>query len=106
MQKDMTCIAELLLEPEFSPVWSQYIGLLIPREATHQFLSDASYAGIGGWSPDFLVQWRVMRHDLIRLGFSMKIIDSYDVDEPLDAGGRAFTSTPWNSLPALSISGC
>jgi hypothetical protein len=50
----MECIAEFLLEPEFSPVWSQYIGLLIPRNTTHQFLSDAGY--VGGWSPDFQVQ--------------------------------------------------
>jgi hypothetical protein len=49
---NMACIADLLLEPKFSPVWSQYIELLIPCNATHQILSDASYAGIGGWLPD------------------------------------------------------
>jgi hypothetical protein len=61
MTKDMECIAGMLLEPEFSPVWSQYIGLIIPRDATHQILSDASYAGIGGWSPDFHIQLSFLR---------------------------------------------
>jgi hypothetical protein len=84
VRKDMACIAELLLAPEFSPVWSEYIGLLIPRTATHRLLSDASYAGIGGWSPKFLIQWRVTRADLIHLGFPMKVIDKYAA-EPLDA---------------------
>jgi hypothetical protein len=46
-------------------------------DATHQTLSDASYAGIGGWSPDFRIQWRVMRADLIALGFNMKIINRF-----------------------------
>jgi hypothetical protein len=53
----MVCIAKLLIEPEFSPAWSQYIGLLIPFKATHRILSNASYAGIGGWLPDFHIQW-------------------------------------------------
>jgi hypothetical protein len=100
MKKDMECIAELLLEPEFSPVWSQYIGLLIPQDATHQLLSDASYAGIGGWSPEFQIQWRVMRADLIALGFSMKIIDSY-VDEPLDAGSEGLHINPLKFIACI-----
>jgi hypothetical protein len=48
VRQDMACVAALLLAPEFSPVWSQYIGLLVPRDATHTILSNASYAGIGG----------------------------------------------------------
>jgi hypothetical protein len=100
MAKDMLCIADLLLEPEFSPVWSQYIGLLIPRDATHQILSDASYAGIGGWSPDFQIQWRVMRADLIDLGFNMKIIDRFAA-EPLDASSEGLHINPLEFLGCI-----
>jgi hypothetical protein len=100
VQKDLACIADLLLEPEFSPVWSQYIGLLIPRDATHTILSDASYAGIGGWSPDFLIQWRVTRQDLIDLGFAMKIIDSYK-EEPLDAASAGLHINPLEFLGCI-----
>jgi hypothetical protein len=100
MKKDMLCIAELLLEPQFSPVWSQYIGLLIPRDATHRIFSDASYAGIGGWSPDFHIQWRVMRDDLISLGFSMKIIDRYAA-EPIDAKSQGLHINPLEFLGCI-----
>jgi hypothetical protein len=95
----MACIAALLLESEFSPVWSQYIGLLVPRDATHTTLSDASYAGIGGWSPAFRIQGRVTRDDLVDLGFAMKIIDSYAA-KPLEA-----TSTGLHINP-LEFLGC
>jgi hypothetical protein len=95
----MACITVLLIESEFSPVWSQYIGLLVPCDATHTILLDASYAGIGGWSPNFRIQWRVTRADLIDLGFAMKFIDSYEA-EPLDA-----TSTSLHINP-LEFLGC
>jgi hypothetical protein len=36
-------------------------------------LSDASYEGVGGWSPEFEVQWRLTKGDMIELGFDMKI---------------------------------
>jgi hypothetical protein len=42
----MACITAILLEPKFSPVWSQYIGLLLPCDVMHTILLDASYAGI------------------------------------------------------------
>jgi hypothetical protein len=69
-------LCEELLRPEFDPVWSCYIGLLIPRNATHAFLSDASYEGLGGWSPQFEVQWRLTKADLIELGFDMKVVNA------------------------------
>jgi hypothetical protein len=75
VQHDLQIVAIYLQEPEYSPVWSRYIGLIVPRAATHTILSDASYAGIGGWSPDFQVQWRITRHDLVTLGFNMKHIN-------------------------------
>ena len=34
--------------------------------------SDASYGGIGGWSPDFHFMWRVMHTDLRRFGFPLR----------------------------------
>jgi hypothetical protein len=68
VQQDQRIVATYLQEPEYSPVWSRYIGLIVPRDATHTILSDASYAGIGGWSPDFQVQWRITRQDLMALG--------------------------------------
>jgi hypothetical protein len=98
-------ISELLLEPEFSPVWSQYIGLLIPHDDTHKFLFDASYVGIGSWSPDFKVHWHVPYNALISLSFSKKIIDCY-VGEPLDAGSNGLHINPWNSGPVLLTYGC
>jgi hypothetical protein len=55
MQLDLRIVADLLLEPEYSTIWSSYVGLLVPREATHTILSDASYASIGGWSQDFKI---------------------------------------------------
>jgi hypothetical protein len=103
VKKDLECLTDLLLDEEYSPAWSQYIGLLVPRDATtHRILSDASYAGIGGWSPDFLLQWRVTRADLIRLGFPMKIIDKY-AEKPLDAASEGLHINPLESTIAAII---
>ena len=67
--------------------------------ATHTILSDANYAGIGGWSPDFCIQLQVTQADLIHLGFAIKVIDSYAA-KPLDA-----TSTGLHIKP-LEFLGC
>jgi hypothetical protein len=74
--------------------------LLIPREATHCILSDASYAGIGGWSPDFQLQWRVTRANLILLGFPMKSIDKY-AEGPMDAISEGLHINPLKFLAAI-----
>jgi hypothetical protein len=87
IRADLRFLCEFLDEPEFSPVWSRYIGLLIPRIATHAFLSDASYEGIGGWSPDFIVMWRLARDDLLLLGFPLKLVTSTDGEPESDAAG-------------------
>jgi hypothetical protein len=100
MTKDLTCIADMLLELEFSPVWSQYIGLLIPWDATHQILLVASYAGIGGWSPDFHIQWQVMRTNLIALGFNMTIINRFAA-EPLEPGGEGLHINPLEFIACI-----
>jgi hypothetical protein len=59
------------------PVWCRYIGLLVKREFTHEVTGDASYAGLGGWSPakHFNFMWRLTREDLIQVGFDMKSIN-------------------------------
>ena len=49
---------------------------MVPRMATHAFLSDASYEGIGGWSLDMKVQWRLTRDDLLELGFNLKLVNA------------------------------
>jgi hypothetical protein len=100
VQQDLRIVANWLLEPEYSPVWSSYIGLLVPRVATHTILSDASYAGIGGWSPDFAIQWRVTREDLVLLGFNMKHINKYQ-QEPLDAQTAGLHINPLEYLAAI-----
>jgi hypothetical protein len=87
VRADLRFLCEFLCEPEFSPVWSRYIGLLVPRVATHELLSDASYEGIGGWSPDFEVMWRFTRDDLLLLGFPLKLVTSADGEPESDAAG-------------------
>jgi hypothetical protein len=74
--KDLQIILIALAEPEWSPTWTRLIALMIPRTATHEILSDASYGGMGGWSPHFLIKWRLLRAELIHFGFSMKAINS------------------------------
>uniref|UniRef100_UPI002596FA89 hypothetical protein n=1 Tax=uncultured Marinobacter sp. TaxID=187379 RepID=UPI002596FA89 len=100
VQQDLQIVATYLQEPEYSPVWSRYIGLIVPRVATHTILSDASYAGIGGWSPDFHIQWRITRKDLVALGFNMKHINKYK-QEPLDANTAGLHINPLEFLATI-----
>ena len=74
--EDLKLLAETLRLPVFNPVWSCYIGLIVPRVATHEFLSDASYEGVGGWSLGMKVQWRLTREDLLELGFNLKLVNA------------------------------
>jgi hypothetical protein len=76
VQADLRFLSEQLVLPEFSPVWSCYIGLLVPRTATHSLISDASYEGLGGWSPEFEIQWRLTKDDLKELGFHVKVVEA------------------------------
>jgi hypothetical protein len=101
VQVELQMIAELLLEPEYSPICSGYIGLLVPCKAMHIILSDASYAGMGGWSPHFNLQWRVTWVDLIALGFRMKQIDKY-AQEPLDASTNGLHINPLEFLAIIA----
>jgi hypothetical protein len=91
---DLKLLMEMLTLPEFSPVWSCYIGLLIPRIATCRFLSDASYEGLRGWSPEFQIQWRLTKQDLIDVGFNMQIVDAITGEpDPEQKGLCAHKST-------------
>jgi hypothetical protein len=92
VQQDLQIVATYLQEPEYSPVWSCYIGLMVSRVATHTILSDASYAGIGGWPPDF--------NDLVVLGFNMKHINK-NKQEPLDATTDGLHINPLEFLAAI-----
>jgi hypothetical protein len=60
--------------------WSRPIGLMIPREPNVVALSDASYSGLGGWSPTWNFMWRLTRDDLIAFSFDMRQIDQAGED--------------------------
>jgi hypothetical protein len=68
--------------------WWRPIGLLIPREPNVQAYSDASYEGLGGWSPTFLFMWRLTRDDLLAANFDMRAIDLKGEDIFLYARNR------------------
>ena len=65
------------------PILTRPICLMVPREATHRVLSDASYVGIGGWSPTFKFQWRIFRKDLLAVGFPIRLINKINEPEVL-----------------------
>jgi len=81
--RDLRLLRTTLDEDVYHPVWSRYIGLLVDRQPTHACLSDASYAGIGGWSPSDQLnfKWRLFRSDLVAAGFDMKALAA-DTSEP------------------------
>jgi hypothetical protein len=79
---DFKIMVAALCRPEGDPAWTRPIALLIPRTPTESFLSDASYGGLGGWSPEYKVMWRIMRDDLLFYGFPMREIDR--AGEPAD----------------------
>ncbi len=97
--RDFRVMAAALSLPEFHPTWTRPIALLIPRTATHTFLSDASYGGLGGWSPEFQVMWRVMRSDLLLFGFPMKHIDN--AGEPMDFDAKGLHINPLEFLAII-----
>jgi hypothetical protein len=85
--EDVATIFHSLDDNPSHPVWQSYIGYLVDREPTARILSDASYEGLGGWSPDLLFRWRLSRDDLVHAGFDMKLL-RHDTGEPdLDARG-------------------
>jgi hypothetical protein len=80
----MRQIMETLLVPENDPLWTRPIYLQLDRDLTHTVISDASYAGLGGWSPEFKFLWSITCEDLLYYGFQMKPLDtnSQEPSEP------------------------
>jgi hypothetical protein len=66
--------------PDPFSYWSRPIGLMIPREPNVVALSDASYSGLGGWSPTWQFMWRLTRDNLLASGFDMRKIDKAGED--------------------------
>jgi hypothetical protein len=91
-EQDLLAMVGPLALPEHHSVWTRPIALLVPRTGTQSFLSDASYGGLGGWSIEFTVMWRVMRDDLISLGFPMRHIDI--AGEPVDIKAEGMHINP------------
>jgi hypothetical protein len=99
--RDMHLLLETLLAPEEDPIWTRPIALLVPREATHWIKSDASYAGIGGWTLNFgALMWRVTREDLVAFGFNMKAIGP-TTDEPTEPAQEGLHINPLEFLAAI-----
>jgi hypothetical protein len=67
-------------DPDPFRYWSRPIGLMIPRETNVVALSDASYSGLGGWSPTWKFMWRLTREELLAFGFDMRNIDKAGED--------------------------
>ena len=78
---DLQQVVLYLLAESYHHIWTRPIALMVPRIATAAFYSDASYGGLGGWSPTMTVQWRILYPDLIQAGFSMKLIST--ANEPI-----------------------
>ena len=98
---DIRLLMETLLAPEEDPIWTRPIALLVPRTATHWLKSDASYAGIGGWSLTFgTFMWRVTREDLILFGFNMKTIGPAS-DEPTTQDATGLHINPLEFLAVI-----
>ncbi len=69
---DLKALATLLaIHQPASHAWSRPIGLLIPCIPHFTCLSDASYEGLRGWSPQLHFMWHVTTHELRSLGFPM-----------------------------------
>jgi hypothetical protein len=93
-------IMETLLVPENDPLWTRPIYLQLDRDLTHQVISDASYAGLGGWSPDFKFLWRITREDLVTHGFRMKSLGS-NSQEPTEPSTEGLHINPLEFIAAL-----
>jgi hypothetical protein len=67
-------------DPDPFHYWCRPIGLMIPHEPNVIVLSDASYCGLGGWSPTWQFMWQVTRAELAAFGFDMCKIDQAGED--------------------------
>jgi hypothetical protein len=81
--RDLCLLRDTLLADDCLHLWERPIGLLIPRTPHSTFLSDASYGGVGGWSLEAALMWRITSATLSAFHFEMKRLDALR-DEPLD----------------------
>ena len=65
-------LLETLVGEEFDTLWTRPIAFMLERTPTHTVFSDASYLGIGGWSPCLNFVWRSVRTDLEACGFNIQ----------------------------------
>jgi hypothetical protein len=93
-------IMETLLVPENDPLWTRPIYLHLDRDLTHSVISDASYAGLGGWSPEFKFLWRITREDLVYYGFRMKALGT-NSQEPTEPSTDGLHINPLEFIAAL-----
>jgi hypothetical protein len=99
--QDIKLLLETLLAPEEDPIWTRPIALLVLRTPTHWLKSDASYAGIGGWSHCFgTFMWRITTEDLILFGFDMKPIGKAN-DEPITSNATGLHINPLEFLAVI-----
>jgi hypothetical protein len=98
--KDLQLLIQWLTHEDALHLWTRPIGMLVYRTAHTAFYSDTSYAGLGGWSPHAKLFWRIMRDDLVLLGFPMKAIDNYQ-QEPLDGAAVGLHINPLEFVAAI-----
>ena len=98
--RHLSLITQFLENDKDPTLWSCPIALMVPRDPTVTLLSDASYAGIGGWSPTYGIMWRVMHQDLVDLGFPMKKLRRFQA-EPLDVKSKGLHINPLEFLGTI-----
>jgi hypothetical protein len=72
----------------------------LDRDLTHTVISDVSYAGLGGWSPEFKFSWRITREDLAHSGFRMKQLGT-NSQEPTEPSAEGLHINPLEFIAAL-----
>jgi len=102
---DLKALASLLaIHHPNSRAWSCPIGLLIPRVPHFTCLSNASYEGLGGWSPQLCLMWCITASELWSLSFSIIAGSEPSLLDPPDAlhintlEFIAFTVSMWLAL--------
>lgn len=96
----MRQLMETLCGKDHDDIWSRPISLFVQRDCTHRVMSDASYIGIGGWSPDFKFLWRITADDLRSLGFPMKRVNVVTA-EPVESTASGLHINPLEFLAAI-----
>ena len=83
--RDIMLVRQLLISPKADTIWRRPIGLLVPRSPHMEALTDASYAGLGGWSSAFNFKWRLASTDLASQGWPV-LLSEPERYKPLPTG--------------------